>query len=160
MTQERFDDYYRSLTDDQLCAVASDRVDLVPDAASALDRESARRNLKSAPEPVFAGPSDPTDYRSLQEVPQYRWLVRTKWLLDREAVPIIVLGILVALLSSPYNYRNPDFYRAGFGIVFLAGVFWLATWMRLKAIDCPNCGERFGAADKCWRCGLPRNRQH
>jgi hypothetical protein len=159
MTQERFDEYYKSLTDDQLSAVAADHKDLVPEAADALDREAARRNLKPAPEPVWAGPEDPTDYRSLEEVPKYRTLVRTKWFLDRAATPLIVIGILLGLLSSRYNYRNPEFYRSVFFMIFLAGAFRLATWMRLKAFVCPNCGERFGAGDKCWRCGLPRNRK-
>jgi hypothetical protein len=159
MTQERFDEFYKDLTDDQLCAVVTDRNDLVPEAAAALDREVARRHLKPAPEPVWAGPEDPTDYRSLEEVPKYRTLVRTKWFLDRAAAPLIVIGILLGLLSSPYNYRNSEFYRSVFFMIFLAGAFWLATWMRLTAFVCPNCGERFGAGDKCRHCGLPRNRQ-
>jgi hypothetical protein len=158
MTQERFDEYYKDLTDDQLCVVAADRKDLVPEAAAALDREAARRNLKPAPEPVWVGPRDPTAYRSLEEVPKYRGLVRTKWFLNRAAAPLVVIVILLGLFSSRYNYRDPEFYRSVFLMIFVAGAFWLATWMRLRAFDCPNCGERFGARDKCWRCGLPRNR--
>ena len=157
MREDAFQQQYEEMTDDQLEQVLADKKDLLPEAASALDREVQRRQLRPSSPPKWISEPDSEDpIHSLDEVLGYRSLQRTKKFLDRFWYWIAFGPVAVVLVSAKYAYRNPENLKASVGWVTLTIGYWLFVKLRISAYTCPRCAQRFGPGPTCFYCGFRR----
>ena len=157
MREDAFQQQYERMTDDQLDQVVADKKDLLPEAATALDREVQRRQLSSSSPPKLISEPDSDDpIHSLDEVLGYRSLQRTNKFFDRFWYWIAFGPVAVLLVSAKYAYKNLQNLKTSVGWVILTIGYWLFVRLRISAYACPKCAQRFGPGPACWYCGFRR----
>jgi hypothetical protein len=75
------------------------------------------------------------------------------------AVPLVG-GIVILLRFFPDSTRTVQNIVFGliFAWIFLVITYSMTVLLRFLLIRCPRCGWRFGPADFCGSCSLPRSR--
>jgi hypothetical protein len=158
MSKVAFDQYYEQLTDEELVQILSDREDLVPKALAALDREVQRRHLRpSAPPNWTPGPDSEEGMHSLEDNYAYQRLLKEKRFMDRFWYWLALIPLILLIFPERYAYRDPQSVSSSVALIILIAGYWLFLKLRLAAYSCPECGQRFGSGDACYRCGFPKS---
>src|ERR1019366_1919968 len=169
---ERLAEEYAHLSADELLNLRSESASLTNDARQLLKKEITRRGLdqeplksESNPPPLQVLNADGTmaALRCLDDWQTYSRLVKRKVFMQKYYRPLALVPFGIVLLISVRFFGDST---SRFAIVpvclsliwaFLVPVYTFWLLIRVRAIRCPRCGERFGSEDECIPCGFPRH---
>ncbi len=169
---ERFAEEYSHFTTDELLNLRGESASLTNDARATLKKEITRRgleaeslNLQRDPSPLSVPNADgtTTTLRCLDDWETYSRLAKRKAFMQKYYRLLILVPFgVAALITSRFFPMSRAWFASvpmylSFIWIFLVLVytFWLV--IKVRAIRCPRCGERFGSEDECIPCGLPRH---
>jgi hypothetical protein len=162
MNQEDFRQHYERLSDEELGTILADRRHLVPDAASALDREVQRRGTKpSQPTRWMREPGSDEQVASLENYSGYKGISRRSRFWSRYGyvvaiLPFVLVLTLGRLLGTRWLDDSPFLVITALGWAVIVALYALSVFLRVLAFKCPQCGRGFGRGMECFNCGFPR----
>jgi hypothetical protein len=169
---ERLAEEYAHLSADELLNLRGESASLTRDAREILKKELTRRGLDQ--EPLKSGPNPSllqvrnsdgtmTALSGLDEWPTYSGLVRRKMFMQKYYRPLALVPFGIVLFTGGRFFGDstsrfaivPVYLSLIWALLVLVYTFWLV--IRVRAIRCPRCGDRFGSEDECIPCGFPRH---
>lgn len=135
MSEDSFRERYEHLTDEELARIVDKRKDLVPEAASALEREAERRHLKQSGTPFLKRDSRPFGFVvGLIILPFAILLLHLGH--GQLVYPFAVASIAIAFsIWSRWDLRRRSWFWATIGcfallhIVLILVIPWQAGWV-------------------------------
>ncbi|MGB6675888.1 MAG: hypothetical protein WBE44_04310 [Terriglobales bacterium] len=156
---------YQRKTDEELLQLARNKVQLTPEASSALDAELGQRRIGTAEELKTSRndeePSQGGQLRCLEQSEPYAHLSRKSQRLRKyrrfALAPFAAIVFAIGILRDPKNRLWGIPIALSVLYAGLIACYDLVTNLRMMSIRCPQCGKKFGGDDECFYCDLPRH---